>query len=524
MKIKYVLLLTSSLLLAALYLQQTAATTTEIAPAPAREMRGAWMATVLNIDYPQRPTLDAATLQADFRSQLFRLKAIGINAVFVQVRAAADAIYPSKYAPWSQWVSGRQGMAPASNFDPLAFMIDEAHAKGMEFHAWVNPYRVTMNLDTFNLAPDNIFFQHRNWVKQYGNRLYLDPGIPEVQDHLLDVTEELLMNYRLDGIHFDDYFYPYPVTGETFPDRETFDLYGTRFETREDWRRDNVNTLVTRISQLVERKKPWVQYGISPFGVWRNQSRDPIGSATRAFASSYDDLYGDALAWARDGVVDYLAPQLYWNIGFAAADYAHLLGWWTKNVNPKTRIYVGHAAYKVGTDPEPAWNDLEELPRQINLNRQNPRIAGSLYFSTKSLLTSPVGLDQRLKDIYASLILLPEQSGAYGNAPQAPEVEKTKLTSDGPLIVWEVAKDVPDNDLPYYYSIYRTSSTGFTELIHVTPFDQGCRRYHFYDKSLSGQSINGTTYEVRAVDKWHRESSKSVAEADSIGTIPLALK
>lgn len=486
--------------------------TKELAPAPVREMRGAWMATVLNIDYPQRPTLDAATLQADFKSQLFRLKAIGINAVFVQVRAAADAIYPSNYAPWSQWITGRQGVAPASDFDPLAFMIEEAHAKGMEFHAWVNPYRVSMNLDTFSLAPTNVFYQHRNWVKQYGNRLYLDPGIPEVQNHLLTVTEELLTNYRIDGIHFDDYFYPYPVTGETFPDRESFDLYGTRFETREDWRRENVNTLVTKVSQLIERKKPWVQYGISPFGVWRNQSRDPNGSATRAFASSYDDLYGDALAWARNGLVDYLAPQLYWNIGYSAADYAHLLDWWTKHVDPKTRIYIGHAAYKVGTDREPAWNDLEELPRQINLNRKNRRISGSLYFSAKSLLTSPIGLDQRLKDVYAGLKLLPEQSGSKGLPPEAPELEKVKLTAAGPLLVWEVQKDVTAEELPYYYAIYRTSSSGHTELIHITPFDQGCRRFHFYDTALTeNSSLEGITYEVRAVDKWHRESSKPAA-------------
>lgn len=499
-------------LIAVFYLADKPAT--EVAPAPAREMRGAWMATVLNIDYPQRPTLDAATLQADFRSQLYRLKAIGINAVFVQVRAAADAVYPSKHAPWSQWISGRQGMAPNSDFDPLAFMIDEAHAKGMEFHAWVNPYRVTMNLDTFSLASNNVFYQHRDWVKQYGNRLYLDPGIPAVQNHLLTVTEELLTNYRLDGIHFDDYFYPYPVTGETFPDRESFDLYGTRFETREDWRRDNVNTLVKRISELVERKKPWVQYGVSPFGVWRNQSRDPKGSATRAYASSYDDLYGDALAWARDGLVDYLAPQLYWNIGFPAADYAHLLDWWTKHVDSKTRIYIGHAAYKVGNNQEPAWNDLEELPRQINLNRRNSRISGSLYFSTKSLLTSPVGLDQRLKDVYSGLKLLPEQAGAKGVPPLGPDLEKVKLTAEGPLLIWEVQKEVTEEELPYYYAIYRTSGSGHTELIHITPFDQtGCRRFHFYDKTLVGQPLDGIDYEVHALDKWHRESKNSFAVA-----------
>lgn len=477
-------------------------------PAPERELRGAWMSTVLNIDYPQRPTIDAATLQADFRSQLTRLHNIGINAVFVQVRPAADAIYPSKLAPWSQWLTGRQGIAPASDFDPLAFMIDEAHAKGMELHAWVNPYRVTMSLDTFSLAPSNVFHQHRDWVRQYGNRLYLDPGLPQVQNHLLTAIDELLENYALNGIHFDDYFYPYPQTGEFFPDRKTFDLYGTRFETVEDWRRDNVNTLVQKVSNLIADKKPWVKFGISPFGVWRNRSRDPQGSDTRAFATSYDDLYGDALAWAQDGTVDYLVPQLYWNIGFPAADYEHLLNWWTANTDHRTKLYIGHAAYKVGNNSEAAWHDLEEIPRQLNLNRQNPRISGSLFFNTSSLLNSPVGLNDRLKDYYAGLSLVPQHPNAPGPPPSAPRLEKVKATPDGLRVVWEVDKSVSDTELPYYYAIYRSdySRARKPQLIHVTPFNQGCRRYHYYDKSATSTDTNQYIYEVRAVDRYHRES------------------
>lgn len=467
------------------------------------------MATVLNIDYPQRPTVDAATLQADFRSQLYRLKAIGINAVFVQVRPTADAIYPSKLVPWSKHLTGRQGVAPSDGFDPLAFMIKETHARGMQFHAWINPYRVSMDMDTFSLAPNNVFYQHRDWVVRYGNRLYLDPGIPQVQNHLIDVVREVLMNYRLDGIHFDDYFYPYPLTGEFFPDRYSFDRYGTRFETREDWRRDNVNTLVRKISQLIEREKPWVQFGVSPFGVWRNNSRDPRGSNTRAFASSYDDLYGDALAWAKEGLVDYLAPQLYWNIGYSPADYAHLLNWWTQHVDRKTRLYIGHAAYKVATDPEPAWNDLEEIPRQINLNRRNPRISGSIFFNTSSLLTSSVGLDRRLGDLYAGVKIAPPKRN-LPTAPPAPRMGKVKTSPEGPLLVWAMDKDLPAEALPYYYSIYRHLPGEEAELIHLTPFDQGCYRYHYFDRE-AGALGDDFIYEVRSVDRYHQESiSESV--------------
>ena len=228
---------------------------TTVTTAPAREMRAVWMSTVLNIDYPTNPTIDAATLRADFKSQLTRLRKIGVNAVFVQVRPTGDAIYPSKHAPWSQWITGRQGVAPSDGFDPLAYMVKEAHAQGMEFHAWINPYRLTVSLDTFSLANNHVFYQHRDWVHRYGNRLYLDPGIPQAQDHLMEVVEEILVNYPINGLHFDDYFYPYPIQGEAFPDQRSFDLYGTRFETKAEWRRDNVNTFVRKVSQLVEQKK-----------------------------------------------------------------------------------------------------------------------------------------------------------------------------------------------------------------------------------------------------------------------------
>ncbi|NJO86759.1 MAG: family 10 glycosylhydrolase [Lewinella sp.] len=208
-----------------------------------------------------------------------------------------DALYPSALAPWSKWLTGRQGSAPGSNFDPLAFMIESAHSLGIEFHAWLNPYRVSMDLDTFALAPSQVFNQHRDWVVRYGDRLYLDPGLPQVQNHVLEVVAELVKKYPLDGVHFDDYFYPYPIAGLTFPDAASFQRFAAVGQSREDWRRANVNTMVAKVSRRIKELKPWVKFGISPFGVWRNDSRDPRGSATRASASSYDDLYADALAW-----------------------------------------------------------------------------------------------------------------------------------------------------------------------------------------------------------------------------------
>lgn len=476
---------------------------TPMPPAPERELRGAWMATVMNIDYPQSPTIDAASLQADFRSQLYRLKAIGINAVFVQVRPAGDAFYPSQLAPWSKWLTGRQGIAPASGFDPLAFMIQEAHARGMQFHAWVNPYRVSMDLDSFSLARNHVFYQHRDWVKIYGDKMYLDPGIPQVQDHLLTVIKEILQKYQVDGIHFDDYFYPYPILGTTFPDRETYARYAGAGQTREGWRRSNVNAFVSKVSGLIQAEKPWVQFGISPFGVWRNKAHDPKGSQTTAAATSYDDLFADALHWARQGWVDYLAPQLYWSIGYPPADYAHLLAWWTANTHPSVKLYIGQASYKVAKNPVAAWNDLEEIPRQIKLNRQNKRVHGSIFFNTNSLLASPVGLDQRLGDIYNDQRLVPAKPRSALPEKIVPKLKKPKASKNqGTLLSWKINKKITPDQQPYYYAIFKAKAGGTEELIHVTPFEQNGYRFQYLDKAATSDQ-QPAIYKVIPIDRYH---------------------
>lgn len=468
-----------------------------------RELRGVWVATVLNIDYPSRPTTDAATLQAEFRSQLYRLRQAGINALFVQVRPAGDAIYPSDYAPWSRWLTGRQGVAPASDFDPLKFMIEEAHGSGVELHAWVNPYRVAMSLDSFSLAAEHLFYRHRDWVLTYGERMYLDPGLPAVRAHLGLVIDELVEKYDIDGIHFDDYFYPYPRQGELFPDQETYRVYGKGWPIA-DWRRGNVNEFVAETHARIKAKKPWVRFGVSPFGVWRNLAEDPVaGSNTHANATSYDDLYADALGWARSGTVDYLAPQLYWNIGFEAADYRELLAWWAANVPSEVTLYVGQAAYKVGvSDQAPAWNDLEELPRQATLNRNYSNVRGSIFFSARSILENPFGLAERMADFYPELALLPEING--GRVPPATEVKvfKPKRTEQGNLLVWEVDKSLTREKLPHYFAVYRGSGSTQLTLLHRTPYGQGCHRLHYYDKTAD--PLVEYQYRVVPLNRFHR--------------------
>ena len=478
-------------------------------PAPERELRGVWLASVLNIDYPKVPTPSAATLRAEFRSQVYRLRQAGVNAVFVQVRPAGDALYPSRHAPWSRWLTGEQGKPPVSGYDPLAAMIDEAHAQGIELHAWVNPYRLTMTLDTSHLHPSHLYYTQPTWVRTYGDRRYLDPGLPAVRAHLGEVIDELVAGYDLDGIHFDDYFYPYPVTGQDFPDQDTYRRYGGSRRLA-DWRRDNVDTFVAETQRRIKAAKPWVQFGVSPYGVWRNEAQDPTrGSATRASVSSYDDLYGDALAWARAGTVDYLLPQLYWSMDYPAAGYRTLARWWAANVPPAVALYAGHAAYKVGNNADTAWDDPAELPRQVALNRSLPRLSGSVYFSARSILEQPNGLALDMAALYPRPALLPARPGPAPPAAVTVKTYRPRSTDRGAQLVWEVDDDLTTEELPHYYAIYGRAPDGKSRLLHRTPYGQGCHRLHYYDPDNTDG--RGTDYVVVPLDRYHRPLTANVA-------------
>lgn len=478
-------------------------------PEPDREHRGVWMATVLNIDYPQNPTPSAATLQADFNSQLYRLRQAGINVIYLQVRPAGDAIYPSALAPWSAYISGTQGKAPVSNFDPLAYAIKAANAQGIEVHAWVNPYRAHMSTDVSTLAPSHLYFRHPNWVYSYNGRMYLDPGLPEVRTHLGHVIDELLTKYDLQGIHFDDYFYPYPAPGELVPDSLSYARYGAG-RTIEDWRRDNVNTFVTDTYHRIKKAKPWVQFSISPYGVWRNAEQDPIlGSATRASVSSYDDLYGDALGWAKAGVVDYMIPQLYWSMEYAPASHRILANWWTRNTQKNVGLLIGHAAYKVMDNTDPAWNDPKEIPRQIALARQLPRVSGSVFFSSKTLLQGPYTIRESLNGAYQTPVLLPPRRSPTPVQPVRVKTRKPKKTESGNRVSWEVSDKLTEEQLPYYYAIYRSESKdGPWQLIHRTPYGQNCHQYYFLDAFPLPETK--FRYRVVPIDRFHREMVEQV--------------
>jgi uncharacterized lipoprotein YddW (UPF0748 family) len=347
---------------------------------PKNEFRGVWIATVVNIDWPKTAIDGVAKEKADYIATLEAYKKLNYNAVIVQVRSVGDAFYPSELAPWSRFLTGKEGQAPNPYYDALAWMIDEAHNRGFEFHAWLNPYRATFDLNKNLLSPTHDVFKHPEWMIEYAGKIYYDPALPEVQAHLTKVVKEVVDKYDIDAIHFDDYFYPYTVPGKSFNDTASFRKYGAGLSLA-DWRRANVSNFVHTISTTIKASKPWVQFGISPFGVWRNKSQDPKGSETQS-TSNYDDLYADPVLWMDQKWIDYIMPQLYWSMNNPRASYSKLVKWWSENSN-NTALYIGHASYKIRGDADKSWNFVNEIPTQIDYARSFKKVGGSAYFSAK---------------------------------------------------------------------------------------------------------------------------------------------
>jgi uncharacterized lipoprotein YddW (UPF0748 family) len=354
-------------------------------------MRGVWLATVKNAEWPSKPGLPPAEQQAELRGWLDLAVRLRLNAVFLQVRPTADAFWPSPYEPWSQYLTGTQGRSPG--YDPLGFAVAEAHRRGLQLHAWCNPYRVSLQSDPAALAPGHPARQHPEWVVRYGGQLWYDPGHPEARRHVVRAVTDAVARYPVDGLHFDDYFYPYPVAGQEFDDRATFAAYGKGRPDRAAWRRQNTELLIREVRTRTLALRPRAAFGVSPFGVWRNAATDPAGSRTSAGVQSYDDLYADTLGWGRRGLLDYLAPQLYWNIGFKPADYAVLTDWWARALRgTRTGLYPGEAAYRVGAPDAPAaWRDPAELTRHLELDRRYPEIGGNIFYDATALRADPLG-------------------------------------------------------------------------------------------------------------------------------------
>jgi uncharacterized lipoprotein YddW (UPF0748 family) len=416
-----------------------------------RELRGMWLTTVNNIDFPSRPGLPEAQVKAEYLGWLELAVAQRHNAIFVHVRPSGDAFWPSAYAPWSEFLTGkRDGKSPG--WDPMAFMVDEAHKRNLEFHAWFNPYRGTQpapfgpGADFTKLAPNHPLLNHRDWAVSYPKgktaRLYFDPGNPAARAYVEDSMMEAVTKYDLDGVHFDDFFYPYPEAGQDFPDDASFAKRADQAQSRADWRRGNVDTLVREMSERIKAAKPWVEFGISPFGIWRNSSTDKAGSATNGL-QSYDAIYADTRKWVQQQWVDYIVPQLYWAIGFAKADYVKVLPWWSNLVNgTRVRLYIGQADYRVG-EPGP-WSDPAQLDKQLTLNGKYA-VSGSVHFSARQVRANRLGAVTRYRDHhYAAPALLPLMKQLPAAPPAQPRLVAARRVASGALeLDWQPGPGAP---------------------------------------------------------------------------------
>lgn len=375
--------------------------------------RGAWIATVANIDWPTEQAVGNDSLQqAEMTFLLDSLLSLGINAVIFQVRPTADALYYSEYEPVSHWLTGKQSFpySPFSmlhsqlSYDPLEWTITEAHKRNMEVHVWLNPYRVNLaKTDTSMICADHIWRKHREWFWEYNKQWYFDPGLDVTREWICTIVQDIVNRYDIQAIHMDDYFYPYPSGKLELPDKETFAKYPRGFADIRDWRRNNVNMVIQDISRTIRECKDSVQFGISPFGVWRNAAVDSTGSATTAGITNYDDLYADIRLWIKNGWIDYVLPQLYWEIGKKAADYEILAHWWANEVRgTKCKLYIGMAPYRLeGASAKSPWGQGNEIGRQMRLNRTIPEISGECFYSTRPLLRNPRHVCDTIKAIYS---------------------------------------------------------------------------------------------------------------------------
>jgi uncharacterized lipoprotein YddW (UPF0748 family) len=322
-----------------------------------------------------------------------------MNAVIVQVRPSGDAMYASDMEPWSEFLSGEQGRAPRRSFDPLPFMIEETHKRCMEFHAWFNPYRGVRNIATSVPSEDHVYHRHPEWFVQYGDHQYFDPGIPAVRKFVERVITDVVSRYDIDAVHFDDYYYPYRIEGEVFPDTASFARYGEKYsdDTKDDWRRENINLLVSELFDTINQLKPWVHFGISPFGVWRNKSSDPRGSETQTSQTNHDDLFGDALKWMEQGWLDYIVPQCYQYMGRDIMDYRIVTRWWSDH-HHDVNYYIGQGPFRLGNPKNgPQWSEGNEIDRQMQYNDSIPELQGSVFFRSLTFVENPLGVNGSLR-------------------------------------------------------------------------------------------------------------------------------
>ena len=470
---------------------------------PKREFRAAWIQSV-NGQFRGMPT---EKLKQNLIGQLNSLQKAGINAIIFQVRPEADALYASRLEPWSRFLTGVQGKAPEPYWDPMQFMIDECHKRGMEFHAWINPYRTKTTLKS-ELAPNHVYNIHPEWFVTYGDQLYFDPALPESRRHICMVVSDIVSRYDVDAIHMDDYFYPYPIKGKDFPDDASFARFGGGFSNKGDWRRSNVTVLIKKLHETIREIKPWVKFGVSPFGIYRNESSDPLGSKTKGL-QNYDDLYADVLLWAREGWIDYNIPQIYWHIGHPVADYETLVKWWARNTENRP-LFIGQSVMNTVQNADPKNPSINQLPRKMALQRAYQTIGGSCQWPASAVVENAGKYRDALIAEYHKYPALPPVFDFMDNeAPAKVRKMKPVWTEDGYILFWTAPKYKEEMNRAVQYVVYRFNDkekVNIDDPSHIVAIT----RDNFYKLPYE----DGKTkyrYVVTALDRLHNES-KSVGK------------
>ena len=460
---------------------------------PKREFRGAWIQAV-NGQWIGQSTQQ---MQQTLTSQLNALQQMGVNVIIFQVRPECDALYESRLEPWSRFLTGQQGKAPSPYWDPLQWMIEQCHQRGMELHAWINPYRAKSKT-TSQLASNHICTQHPERVFPYDNQLILNPGLQENRDYICSVVADIVERYDVDGIHYDDYFYPYPAAGEVIQDDAAYQANPNGISNRGDWRRHQVNLFVKQVYETVHAIKPWVKVGVSPFGIYRNKKNDPNGSNTNGL-QNYDDLYADILLWVNNGWLDYNVPQIYWEIGNRAADYNELIHWWDRHAGKRPLV--------IGEDIERTVKFGQQQQKQA-LYAECPNVKGTVLWYAKAAVDNVGGYATRLQQQYwRTPALQPEMPFITKTAPRKPR--KVKDVWVGPneyVLFWTAPKGNDWKREAVEYVIYRFEhgeKVNIDDASHIVAITTDT----FYRLPLAS-GTQRYTYVVTALNRLHNESKK----------------
>ena len=462
-----------------------------------REFRGAWIQAVNG----QWVGVGTQKMQQTLTYQLDELMKDGVNAIIFQIRPECDALYQSNIEPWSRFLTGKQGVAPSPYWDPLQWMVTECHKRGMELHAWINPYRAKTKT-THELDSRHVALRHPEWVFEYDDQYILNPAIPECRNFICHVVGDIVRRYDVDGLHIDDYFYPYPAAGQTIPDDQLFRSNPRGFTNKGDWRRDNVNLFIRQLSDTIHQNKPWVKFGVSPFGIYRNKKNDPNGSNTNGL-QNYDDLYADVLLWVNKGWVDYNVPQLYWEIGHKSADYQELIGWWNRYASNRP-LFIGEDVERTVKNADLRNPNVHQLAAKVQLRSQMRNVQGAVLWYAKAAVDNIGNYGTSLRSTYWRYpALQPQMPFIDGKAPK--KVRKPKVINtqeDGNVLFWREPKGKGWKNQAVRYVVYRFNNgepiniDDPSHIVAITPNT-------FYRLPARSQH---STYVITALDQLSNES------------------